>query len=186
MFSRRSYWAEGHPFIPNLVATDVTNWEDVQTIIKDAYNRRATNGTMMNAESSRSHCIFILKMTRSIPDTDYTTSSKINLVDLAGSESGKTRQAIDPSKAKQILQEGIKINRSLSALNKCIRSLAEKSSHIPFRDSKLTHLLKDSLSGNGKLILLTTVSPDEKSFSETLSTLNYGKMAKLICLTLKV
>ena len=51
--------AEGDPFIPNLVATDVTNWEDVQTIIKDAYNRRATNGTMMNAESSRSHCIFI-------------------------------------------------------------------------------------------------------------------------------
>jgi DNA replication protein DnaC len=207
----------GHPLILNLIQLPVQSWHDIEIAIQNGFKLRSVSGTQMNADSSRSHCIFTLKLTQviQISTTERNTCvCKINLVDLAGSESGKTREALDKTKAKQILQEGISINKSLSVLNKCIRALAERSKankedmaeemkllsgekkkksknmkekssashhiHVPYRESKLTHVLKDSLGGRGKLILLATVSPDRASYCETLSTLNYASMAKQI------
>jgi hypothetical protein len=135
----------------------------------------------MNAESSRSHSIFtiIIEMTTkdSSSGKELLRVGKLNLVDLAGSERQKKTGAKDAT-----LKEGIKINLSLSALGNVISALSEgrKGGHIPYRDSKLTRLLQDSLGGNTKTMMIAAISPADYNFEETMSTLRYANRAKNI------
>jgi hypothetical protein len=115
-------------------------------------SNRTVAATLMNSESSRSHSIFTIIVEMSTKDAatgkDMLRVGKLNLVDLAGSERAKKTGATD-----QTLKEGIRINLSLSVLGNVISALAEGSKHIPYRDSKLTRLLQDSLGGNTKTMV---------------------------------
>lgn len=134
---------------------------------------------MMNQDSSRSHSIFTITIETSEVGADgkpHIRAGKLNLVDLAGSErQGKT------GATGERLKEATKINLSLSALGNCISALVDgKSSHIPYRDSKLTRLLEDSLGGNTKTCMIATIGPADYNYDETLSTLRYANRAKNI------
>ncbi|KAI9895481.1 hypothetical protein PsorP6_018835 [Peronosclerospora sorghi] len=153
---------------------------------------RTTGSTLMNAHSSRSHAIFTVTMVQHIPisDThvngrameegDYETrNSYFNFVDLAGSERQKRTQA----EGKR-LKEGIDINKGLLALGNVISALGDDKKrgkvHVPYRDSKLTRMLQDSLGGNSRTLMLTCVSPADVNFEETLNTLKYANRARNI------
>lgn len=132
----------------------------------------------MNKDSSRSHSIFTIRVESEFTDAngERFTAGKLNLVDLAGSE----RQSKTKAEGER-LKEATKINLSLSALGNVISALVDgKSSHIPYRDSKLTRLLQDSLGGNTKTIMIANISPADYNFEETLSTLRYASRAKFI------
>lgn len=129
----------------------------------------------MNDISSRSHAIFIIRMEKKV-DEDHKIFAKLNLVDLAGSE----RIRITGAKGQR-LAECKKINQSLGELSNVIASLTKKkNTHIPYRNSKLTRILEDSLGGNSYTSFIATVSPAHESFSETLSTLKFASRAKNI------
>jgi kinesin family protein 5 len=130
----------------------------------------------MNAESSRSHSIFVLTISQKNIETGSVRSGQLFLVDLAGSEKvGKT------GATGQTLEEAKKINKSLSALGNVINSLTDGTSrHIPYRDSKLTRILQESLGGNSRTTLIINCSPSSFNDSETLSTLRFGVRAKTI------
>merc|ERR1719359_19495 len=133
----------------------------------------------MNAESSRSHSIFMITVEQCSLDQgadSHIRVGKLNMVDLAGSE----RQSKTGATGDR-LKEATKINLSLSALGNVISALVDgKSSHIPYRDSKLTRLLQDSLGGNTKTVMVANVGPADWNFDETLSTLRYAYRAKSI------
>ena len=130
----------------------------------------------MNAESSRSHSIFVLTISQKNMETGSVRSGQLFLVDLAGSEKvGKT------GATGQTLEEAKKINKSLSALGNVINSLTDGTSrHIPYRDSKLTRILQESLGGNSRTTLIINCSPSSFNDAETLSTLRFGVRAKTI------
>ncbi|KAL6650548.1 hypothetical protein ACP70R_009473 [Stipagrostis hirtigluma subsp. patula] len=158
--------------------------ELVDTVDGGLANRR-TGATSVNADSSRSHCVFtcVIKSESKNPEdgSSSTRLSRINLVDLAGSERQKLTHA-----AGDRLKEAGNINRSLSQLGNLINILAEISQsgkqrhHVPYRDSKLTFLLQESLGGNAKLAMICAVSPSQSCKSETLSTLRFAQRAKAI------
>ena len=133
----------------------------------------------MNADSSRSHSIFTLYLEMSEVDPSgeqRIKAGKLHLVDLAGSERQSKTEATGDR-----LKEAQKINLSLSALGNVISALVDgKSKHIPYRDSKLTRLLQDSLGGNTKTVMIAALSPANYNFDETLSTLRYASRAKNI------
>lgn len=155
----------------------------IQLLVKGLSNRK-TGATSINLESSRSHCVFtcVVKCRSKImPDgPNSLRTSRINLVDLAGSERQKSTHATG-----ERLKEAGNINRSLSQLGSLINILAEvsqsgKHRHVPYRDSKLTFLLQESLGGNAKLAMVCTVSPSDRCRSETFSTLRFAQRAKAI------
>lgn len=150
------------------------NFEDALKVIDKAESRRSFCSTNMNPYSSRSHAIFIIKVT----NIRTLTSSNLFLVDLAGSERIKKSHA-----SGDRLEEAISINSSLMALSKCIYGISEnKGAHIPFRDSKLTKLLQETLGGNSKAAVIITVSPDFSDVEETMSSLKFGQRAgKVYC-----
>ena len=162
--------------LTNVVVKSVTDIES--TMLKGTSNRH-TAETGMNKDSSRSHCIFTIYIETAETKADGTEllkAGKLNLVDLAGSE----RQAKTHAEGIR-LKEASKINLSLSALGNVISALVDgKSSHIPYRDSKLTRLLQDSLGGNTKTVMIACVSPADYNYDETLSTLRYASRAKNI------
>merc|ERR1719335_1505392 len=133
----------------------------------------------MNANSSRSHSIFTVVVEcqgTGIDGEEHIRVGKLNMVDLAGSE----RQSKTGATGDR-LKEATKINLSLSALGNVISALVDgKSSHIPYRDSKLTRLLQDSLGGNTKTVMVANVGPADYNYDETLSTLRYAYRAKSI------
>ncbi|KAG1237271.1 hypothetical protein G6F35_000647 [Rhizopus arrhizus] len=139
-------------------------------------NNRVVAYTNMNAESSRSHSIVLVTITQKNLDTGAAKSGKLYLVDLAGSEKvGKT------GASGQTLEEAKKINKSLTALGMVINSLTDgKSSHVPYRDSKLTRILQESLGGNSRTTLIINCSPSSYNEAETISTLRFGARAKTI------
>ena len=160
----------------------VNNPNDIYTLLGKGTDNRAIASTTMNEISSRSHAIFIITLEQEIHDDSNNSvikrMSKLNLVDLAGSE----RTRITGAKGKQ-LEESKKINKSLSALGNVINALTESKgniSHIPYRDSKLTRLLEDSLGGNCITTLITMISPCQSFINETLSSLCFAKRAKKI------
>ena len=143
-------------------------------------DNRSVGATLMNAESSRSHSIFTAYVetmeTLEGQEKDSIRAGKLNLVDLAGSE----RQSKTAATGDR-LKEAMKINLSLSALGNVISALVSgKAKHIPYRDSKLTRLLQDSLGGNTKTLMICALSPADYNYDETLSTLKYGDRAKQI------
>ena len=144
------------------------------------HDNRSVGATLMNAESSRSHSIFTAYVetmeTLEGQEKDSIRAGKLNLVDLAGSE----RQSKTAATGDR-LKEAMKINLSLSALGNVISALVSgKAKHIPYRDSKLTRLLQDSLGGNTKTLMICALSPADYNYDETLSTLKYGDRAKQI------
>ena len=144
-------------------------------LIQIGQKNRVTCSTNMNDTSSRSHMIFLLNLNQFNSSDSSSKSSKLFLVDLAGSEKISKTGAVG-----KILEEAKKINLSLTNLGKVIKTLAEKSSHIPYRDSKLTRVLKDSLGGNSKTTLIVTCSPHVVHLAETISTLRFGENAQKI------
>ncbi|KAK4483353.1 hypothetical protein RD792_010539 [Penstemon davidsonii] len=171
-------------YVENLREEGVSSMKDVsQLLIKGLSNRR-TSATYANAESSRSHSVFTCVIeSRSKSTSDGLSRlkmSRMNFVDLAGSERQKQTGA-----GGERLKEAGNINRSLSQLGNLINILAEisqtgKQRHIPYRDSKLTFLLQESLGGNAKLAMICAISPDQSCKNETLSTLRFAQRAKAI------
>ncbi|XP_051133503.1 kinesin-like protein KIN-12B [Andrographis paniculata] len=171
-------------YVENLREECASCMEDVsQLLIKGLSNRR-TSATCVNSESSRSHSVFtcvVESRGKSAADgLSHMRSSRINFVDLAGSERQKQTGA-----AGERLKEAGNINRSLSQLGNLINILAEvsqtgKQRHIPYRDSKLTFLLQESLGGNAKMAMICAISPSQSCKSETLSTLRFAQRAKAI------
>lgn len=162
--------------LSSFVTKSVKEIEHVMTV---GNTNRSVGSTNMNEHSSRSHAIFIITIECSElgPDGEnHIRVGKLNLVDLAGSE----RQA-KTGAAGERLKEATKINLSLSALGNVISALVDgKSHHIPYRDSKLTRLLQDSLGGNAKTVMVANVGPASYNYDETVTTLRYANRAKNI------
>ncbi|KAK7379612.1 hypothetical protein VNO80_05076 [Phaseolus coccineus] len=171
-------------YVENLTEEPVSSIKDVtQLLIKGLSNRR-TGATSINSESSRSHtvlvCVVESRCKSAADGVSRFKTSRINLVDLAGSERQKSTGA-----AGERLKEAGNINRSLSQLGNLINILAEvsqtgKQRHIPYRDSRLTFLLQESLGGNAKLAMICAISPAQSCRSETFSTLRFAQRAKAI------
>eukprot|EP01022_Parablepharisma_sp_SALTPOND_P031245 TRINITY_DN790_c0_g1_i2.p1 TRINITY_DN790_c0_g1~~TRINITY_DN790_c0_g1_i2.p1 ORF type:complete len:611 (-),score=94.86 TRINITY_DN790_c0_g1_i2:2558-4390(-) len=168
-------------YVENLIEETVENSNDLMEILKRGGANRHVGATAMNKESSRSHSVLTLTLESKTKHEGIINilSSRFNIIDLAGSERQKSTDA-----AGERLKEAGKINKSLSALGNVINSLVDisqgKSRHVHYRDSKLTFLLKDSLGGNSKTVIIANVSQNSLSMGETLSTLNFAKRAKMI------
>ncbi|EDQ91013.1 uncharacterized protein MONBRDRAFT_15748, partial [Monosiga brevicollis MX1] len=175
------------PYVEGLTSHAVSNFAMVQQLMDDGSRMRTVKATAMNDVSSRSHAIFQLIFTqtavieRGSKRVEQERVSKISLVDLAGSErSGQ----INAGKSDR-MKEGNVINQSLSTLGKVISTLADKGrgkkgQHVPYRESVLTWLLRESLGGNSKTLMLAAISPAAINYEETLSTLRYANQAKNI------
>lgn len=163
-------------YVKGLLEIYVSSVQEVYEVMRRGDAARAVAATNMNQESSRSHSIFVVTITQKHVETGSAKSGQLFLVDLAGSEKvGKT------GASGQTLEEAKKINKSLSALGMVINSLTDgKSSHIPYRDSKLTRILQESLGGNSRTTLIINCSPSSYNDAETLSTLRFGMRAKAI------
>jgi len=164
----------GSTIIQNLYEEECANLMDVLALIQKASQNRTTSATSMNQTSSRSHLLFMVGIEQKMQDGS-TRLSKLNFADLAGSEKVKKTEASGTR-----LEEAKMINKSLSQLGIVIRALSEKKSFISYRDSALTHVLKDSLGGNTKTTLLCTCSPHMFNRDETISTLRFATRTKLI------
>eukprot|EP00299_Pterocystis_sp_00344_P015138 c7547_g1_i1.p1 GENE.c7547_g1_i1~~c7547_g1_i1.p1 ORF type:complete len:1185 (+),score=369.74 c7547_g1_i1:317-3556(+) len=166
--------ADGGSYVPGIVKLKAESLEHAISIMDLGRENRKTSATKMNATSSRSHMIFTAYVTVTNPVTKDVTMSKLHLVDLAGSERvSKTGASGDQ------LKEAMAINKSLSALGDVIAALtssAEKA-HVPYRNSKLTFLLQDSLCGNSRTAMFVALSPSSDNYWETISTLNFGARA---------
>ncbi|GFN97153.1 kinesin-like protein kif16b [Plakobranchus ocellatus] len=173
------------PYVQDLSKHTVINYNAIADLMSKGNANRTTASTNMNDTSSRSHAIFTISFTqaRFLDGVPSERQSKIHLVDLAGSERADATGATG-----QRLKEGGSINKSLVSLGNVISLLAERSENggkgkhgfIPYRDSVLTWLLKDSLGGNAKTIMIATISPADVNYAETLSTLRYANRAKNI------
>ncbi|GAV81504.1 Kinesin domain-containing protein/Kinesin-relat_1 domain-containing protein [Cephalotus follicularis] len=168
-------------YVENLSEFEVWTVSDILRLLMQGSLNRKVGATNMNRESSRSHCVFTCVI-ESRWENDSTTNlrfARLNLVDLAGSERQKTSGA-----EGERLKEAANINKSLSTLGHVIMLLVDvahgKPRHVPYRDSRLTFLLQDSLGGNSKTMIIANVSPSICCASETLNTLKFAQRAKLI------
>eukprot|EP01107_Rhizomastix_libera_P001119 TRINITY_DN11965_c0_g1_i1.p1 TRINITY_DN11965_c0_g1~~TRINITY_DN11965_c0_g1_i1.p1 ORF type:complete len:701 (-),score=206.18 TRINITY_DN11965_c0_g1_i1:78-2156(-) len=155
--------------VSDLTVVPITNRSQVHNLLKIASSNRAVAATKCNERSSRSHSVFILKLTGTNESTKEVIQGVLNLVDLAGSERLKESQATGDR-----LKETQAINKSLSGLTDVICALANKESHIPYRNVKLTHILQDSLGGNSKTLMFVNVSPSVKDANETINSLRFA------------
>ncbi|KAM6221504.1 kinesin-like protein KIF13B [Rhynchocyon petersi] len=173
------------PYVDGLSKLAVTSYKDIESLMSEGNKSRTVAATNMNEESSRSHAVFKITLTHTLYDVKSETSGekvgKLSLIDLAGSE-----RATKTGAAGDRLKEGSNINKSLTTLGLVISALADQSAgknknkFVPYRDSVLTWLLKDSLGGNSKTAMVATVSPAADNYDETLSTLRYADRAKNI------
>lgn len=174
------------PYVEDLAKLVVRSFEEIENLMDEGNKARTVAATNMNETSSRSHAVFTLTLTQKRHDAETSMDtekvSKISLVDLAGSERANSTGATGAR-----LKEGAEINRSLSTLGRVIAALADVSagkkknaSMVPYRDSVLTWLLKDSLGGNSMTSMIAAISPADINFEETLSTLRYADSAKRI------
>lgn len=184
-------------YVKDLASLVVSDAESVTKLIEQGNGVRQVAATKMNERSSRSHSCFMIKIETKTVDIvtmddgkevkqTSTVTARLNLVDLAGSERQSKTQATGAR-----LKEGAAINKSLTALGNVINALAgaqapaakgkkKKKTHIPYRDSKLTRLLQDSLGGNAHTLMIAAISPAADNYDETLSTLRYADRAKQI------
>lgn len=151
----------------------VDNPDTLLDLLEMGFNARVVSGTGLNQNSSRSHTLFLLEVVST--KDNLTRKGKLNLVDLSGSEKISKTEATG-----QQLEEAKKINLSLSVLGNVINNLAKQSNYIPYRDSKLTRILQESLGGNYKTTLVVTCSPHSYHYEETMSTLRFAQRAKTI------
>ncbi|CAF3544733.1 unnamed protein product [Rotaria socialis] len=185
--------SNGEIAVTNITTRFVTTAHETLDCLKEGALSRTTAATRMNSVSSRSHAIFTvnLQFERVVPSVATSNPSlreqiraKIHFVDLAGSESLKRTGATG-----QRAKEGISINSGLLVLGNVISILGDplkKGAHVPYRDSKLTRLLQDSLGGNSRTLMIACISPVDRDFSETKSTLNYAQRARNIRNRVKV
>lgn len=167
--------ADGTYGVRGLSGEYASSPNDILDMCEDAMRNRTVASTGMNKQSSRSHCVLVITVNMKLTDGTIKIG-KLNLADLAGSEKVKNTRATG-----SLLKEATKINQSLSALGNCINALTDKKRHhIPYRDSKLTFLLKDSLGGNCKTTLIVACSPSATNAEETISTLHFAARAKSI------
>ncbi|CAF3721838.1 unnamed protein product [Rotaria socialis] len=185
--------SNGEIGVTNITTRFVTTADETLDCLREGALCRTTASTRMNSVSSRSHAIFTVNLqferviaSISKPDTNIREQirAKIHFVDLAGSESLKRTGATG-----QRAKEGISINSGLLVLGNVISILGDpmkKGAHVPYRDSKLTRLLQDSLGGNSRTLMIACISPVDRDFSETKSTLNYAQRARNIRNRVKV
>lgn len=168
--TERGVYVEG---LAELYCSSVT---EVVSIIQRGDANRTVSATNMNEASSRSHSILVITVAQKNIETSSTKTGRLYLVDLAGSE-----KVAKTGATGKLLDEAKKINQSLSALGNVINALTDgKHSHIPYRDSRLTRLLSESLGGNSRTTLIINCSPSNLNDAETLSTLRFGIRAKSI------
>ena len=160
--------------LPGLSQRPIASLAEAAAVLAEGAASRATGATKMNSTSSRSHAIFTLALEISLASGRRFTP-KLNFVDLAGSERAKRTGA-----SGERFAEGIQINKGLLALGNVISALCERKDHVPYRDSKLTRLLQDSLGGNSHTVMVACVSPSDGDLEETLSTLKYANRARQI------
>ncbi|XP_054663658.1 kinesin-like protein KIFC1 isoform X1 [Grus americana] len=156
--------------VPNLRCVPVTCEEEVLGLLRTAAANRSVARTALNDRSSRSHSVFQLRIRGSNAGRDLHCASILSLVDLAGSE----RLDKSQSRGGDRLRETQAINTSLSALGLVIMALSNKESHIPYRNSKLTYLLQNSLGGSAKMLMFVNISPLEENFAESLNSLRFA------------
>nr|CAD2167326.1 unnamed protein product [Meloidogyne enterolobii] len=164
------------PFVKNVTELFVSSPDEVLAAIEDGKTNRQVAVTNMNEHSSRSHSVFQIQVDQENKATQKKLSGKLYLVDLAGSEKVSKTGA-----EGSVLEEAKNINKSLSALGNVISALAEGTkSHVPYRDSKLTRILQESLGGNSRTTIVICCSPASYNEAETKSTLLFGQRAKTI------
>eukprot|EP00252_Welwitschia_mirabilis_P009338 TRINITY_DN2186_c0_g3_i1.p1 TRINITY_DN2186_c0_g3~~TRINITY_DN2186_c0_g3_i1.p1 ORF type:complete len:778 (-),score=172.12 TRINITY_DN2186_c0_g3_i1:517-2850(-) len=159
----------GNIYVSDLTIVDVTNWSEVSSLLHKAALSRAVGRTVMNEHSSRSHCVFTLRIHGTNESTGQQVQGVLNLIDLAGSERLSRSYATGDR-----LRETQAINKSLASLGDVILAIANKDSHVPFRNSKLTYLLQPCLGGDSKTLMFVNVSPDPQSLSESLCSLRFA------------
>ncbi|KFP19700.1 Kinesin-like KIFC3, partial [Egretta garzetta] len=165
----------GQLYVPGLTEFRVQSVEDINKVFEFGHVNRATECTNLNEHSSRSHALLIVTVRGLDRSTGLRTTGKLNLVDLAGSE----RVGRSGAEGNR-LREAQHINKSLSALGDVIYALRSRQGHVPFRNSKLTYLLQDSLSGDSKTLMMVQVSPAEKNTSETLCSLKFAERVRSV------
>jgi hypothetical protein len=187
--------SEGNVFVKDLSNINVSTIQEIMTVIELGLKIRATHETKMNNTSSRSHTVFSITITQADRSTGTTISGRLNLVDLAGSERLKKSESQGAR-----LKEALHINTSLTALGKVIMALestalhhaaaggvggiggggggGERAVHIPYRDSKLTRILQNSLGGNSYTVLLAAIHPLGSFYDECLSTLQFANRCR--------
>ncbi|PNI39223.1 KIF5A isoform 2 [Pan troglodytes] len=164
------------PFVKGCTERFVSSPEEILDVIDEGKSNRHVAVTNMNEHSSRSHSIFLINIKQENMETEQKLSGKLYLVDLAGSEKVSKTGA-----EGAVLDEAKNINKSLSALGNVISALAEGTkSYVPYRDSKMTRILQDSLGGNCRTTMFICCSPSSYNDAETKSTLMFGQRAKTI------
>eukprot|EP00040_Diaphanoeca_grandis_P034877 m.217891 g.217891 ORF g.217891 m.217891 type:complete len:930 (+) comp33246_c0_seq2:454-3243(+) len=156
-------------FVPGLTWREVASEEDIVKVINEGESNRTVAFTKMNSASSRSHLMLSITIVGEDAVSGHITKGKLTMVDLAGSE----RIAKSEVSGKE-LAEAVAINKSLSCLGQVFVGLQTNQSHIPYRNSKLTHILQESLGGDAKACVFINVSPARSNLQETLSTLQFG------------
>ncbi|CAG5133085.1 unnamed protein product [Candidula unifasciata] len=163
--------------IPNITEVPVNHVKDIKRVMQQGDSNRKTASTKMNSSSSRSHLVLMLTVEGEDKVTGAISKGVLTLCDLAGSERISKSEATG-----QRLVEAAAINKSLSALGQVFSALRESQLHIPYRNSKLTQILKPCLGGDAKACLFVNVSPDASNFPETCNTLEFGSNARQVAL----
>lgn len=161
--------------VGGLVLKKINNAEELFNLLILGNKNRTQHPTDANEESSRSHAIFQVHIRMTNIKTSVRQTVKLSMIDLAGSERAQS------TKCKGLrFKEGANINKSLLALGNCINKLADGCKHIPYRDSNLTRILKDSLGGNCQTLMIANISPSSLTYEDTYNTLKYASRAKKI------
>jgi hypothetical protein len=164
-------------YVKDVTSEPVHTASHCRTLIKRGNTTRTTTATGLNDQSSRSHMLVTLTVRTTDLHTGDHYVGKLSLVDLAGSERLAKSQT-----SGQALKETQAINKSLSALGTVIAALATQERHVPYRDSKLTYLLQDSLGGNSKTLMFVNIGPSQYNHAESLNSLNFASRAKAVAL----
>lgn len=164
-------------YVENLIEVEVNDESDVLNLMRLGHSHRSVGSHDFNEHSSRSHLVLSITIETGIKSESRRRFSKMHLIDLAGSERVSKTAA-----SGQRLKEAQNINRSLSALGDVIAALGANSKHVPYRNSKLTFLLQDSLSGNSKVLMFVNISPVQWNAWETLCSLNFASRCRSVAL----
>ncbi|CAG5058509.1 unnamed protein product [Parnassius apollo] len=166
--------------VAGLTLYNINTARELLNMLENGNKNRTQHPTDANAESSRSHAVFQVYVKMRYKTSSQLRIVKLSMIDLAGSERASATGCIGDR-----FKEGANINKSLLSLGNCINKLADGSSYIPYRDSKLTRLLKDSLGGNCKTVMIANISPSHASYEDTYNTLKYAARANKIQLNIK-